>query len=223
LKQTFQTEFLTELFQLLFKRFGPQHWWPGDEPFEVIVGAILTQSAAWTNVEKGISSLKNAGALSPRSLREVPLPELAVMIHSCGYYNAKAVKLKAFAQWLGDTYRDNLEQMFSLDTPSLRTQLLQVHGIGEETADSILLYAGNKPMFVIDAYTRRIIDRLGRSPEGHKYAHYQAMFMDHLAPDVRLFNEYHALFVAQGKNTCRTNPSCEECCLAGLCRNRSAK
>jgi endonuclease III related protein len=221
LKGTIQTEFLTELFHLLFKRFGPQRWWPGDSPFEVIVGAILTQSAAWTNVEKSISSLKKAGVLSPRSLREIPLQDLAVLIHSCGYYNAKAVKLKAFAQWLGDTYQDNLELMFALDDFLLRTQFLQVHGIGEETADSILLYAGNKPVFVIDAYTRRIIDRLGHSPDGQKYGDYQSLFTHNLAPDVKFFNEYHALFVAQGKNTCRKNPICAECCLTALCQSRS--
>jgi endonuclease III related protein len=221
LKHGSQSEFLTELFQLLLKQYGPQHWWPGDEPFEVIVGAILTQSAAWTNVEKGISSLKKAGVLSPRSLRDLPVNDLAVLIHSCGYYNAKAVKLKAFAQWLGDNYRDNLDCLFSHDTPQLRTELLKVHGIGEETADSILLYAGNKPAFVIDAYTRRIIDRLGHSPEGKKYADYRDFFTNNLTPDVRMFNEYHALFVAQGKNTCRKKPLCAACCLRGLCRSIS--
>jgi endonuclease III related protein len=209
---------LMDLFHLLFKQYGPQHWWPGDEPFEIITGAILTQSAAWSNVEKAISSLKKAGALAPASLRDLPLEDLAELIHSCGYYNAKSVKLKAFARWLGENYQDNLAKLFSVDASALRELLLQVHGIGEETADSILLYAGNKPVFVIDAYTRRIIDRLGLAPGGGKYADYQDLFMHNLPADVRLYNEYHALFVAQGKNFCRKKPRCEGCCLSALCR-----
>ncbi len=183
-----------------------------------MVGAILTQSAAWTNVEKAISSLKKAGVLSPHSLRNLPVNDLADLIHPCGYYNAKAVKLKALAQWSGDFCRDDLDYLFSHDTLFLRSELLAVHGIGEETADSILLYAGNKPVFVIDAYTRRIINRLGYSPAGNKYADYQEYFMNNLSPEVSLFNEYHALFVAHGKNTCRKKPLCGMCCLTGLCR-----
>jgi endonuclease-3 related protein len=210
-------ESLKALFQLLFRQYGPQHWWPGEEPFEVMVGAVLTQSAAWSNVEKGLAALKKAGALSPRSLRDIPLSDLAGLIHSCGYYNAKAVKLKALAQWLGDNFQDNLAKLFSLETLPLRALLLQVHGIGEETADSILLYAGSKPVFVIDAYTRRISDRLGLTPGGSRYSDYQHLFMDNLPPDVSLFNEYHALFVAQGKNSCRKRPLCENCCLSGMC------
>jgi endonuclease III related protein len=210
-------EKLTDLFQLLFQQYGPQHWWPGDEPFEVMVGAVLTQSAAWSNVEKGIAALKQAGALSPRSLRDLPLSDLAGLIHSCGYYNAKAVKLKALAHWLGDNFQDNLAKMFRLETLTLRALLLQVHGIGEETADSILLYAGNKPIFVIDAYTRRIIDRLDLAPGASRYSDYQRLFMDNLPLDVSLFNEYHALFVAQGKNSCRKKPLCENCGLGGAC------
>jgi endonuclease III related protein len=214
---------LRELYHRLFRQYGPQHWWPGDEPFEIIVGAILTQSAAWTNVEKGIAALKKSAALSPRSLRELPQADLAALIHPCGYYNAKAVKLKAFALWLGENYQDSLDRLFSLDTHSLRQLLLEVHGIGEETADSILLYAGSKPVFVIDAYTRRIIDRLGLSPGGGKYQDYQRLFMDNLPQDVRLFNEYHALFVAHGKNTCHKKPLCAECCLRGCPGDISTK
>ncbi|MBN1190516.1 MAG: endonuclease III domain-containing protein [Dehalococcoidales bacterium] len=221
MKKNRNNRILTELYRILFNHYGPQHWWPGDEPFEVIVGAILTQSAAWTNVEKAIIALKKAGQLSPRSLRDIPLNDLALLIRPSGYYNAKAIKLKAFARWFGDNHQDSLERLFSDETQTLRDKLLGIHGIGEETADSILLYAGNKPVFVIDAYTRRIIDRLGYSPEGNKYADYQALFMENLSPDVRMFNEYHALFVAQGKNTCRKRPLCGNCCLAGLCRSRT--
>jgi endonuclease III related protein len=209
------------VYQRLLKHFGPQHWWPGEGPFEVIVGAILTQSTAWTNVEKGIANLKKAGALSPQTLRGLPSSELAELIHSCGYFNAKAAKLKAFADWFGRLFDDSLEKMFAGDTGPLREELLKVHGIGEETADSILLYAGNKTAFVVDAYTRRIVDRLGLKIEGSKYSDYQKLFKDNLPQDVRLFNEYHALLVALGKNYCRkSNPLCEECCLREFCQRK---
>jgi endonuclease-3 related protein len=213
---------LLEIYDRLFNYYGPQHWWPGDEPFEIIVGAILTQSAAWTNVEKGISNLKKQGALSPAGLRNLSHAELAEMVHPCGYFNAKATKLKAFAQWFYERCDESLDKMFSFETRSLREQLLEVHGIGDETADSILLYAGNRPLFVIDAYTRRIIDRLGLGPGSNNYSDYQRIFMDNLPPDVRLFNEYHALLVAQGKNSCKKRPLCEGCCLRGMCNNKGA-
>ena len=169
---------LLEIYRRLFERYGPQHWWPGDSPFEVMVGAILTQSAAWQNVEKAISNLKNAGVMSPGALRNIPIDELAQLIHPCGYYNAKALKLKALVNWLGASCGDDLDKLFALDTDTLRQQFLAIHGIGPETADSILLYAGNKPVFVIDAYTRRIISRLGLTPEKDSYDAYQALFTD---------------------------------------------
>lgn len=210
---------LLDIYNSLISYYGPQHWWPGDEPFEVIVGAILTQSAAWTNVEKGIANLKKKGALSPLALRSLSSPDLSELIHSCGYYNAKTVKLKAFAEWLAERFNDSLEKMFAGDTASLREELLEVHGVGEETADSILLYAGNKPVFVIDAYTRRIIDRLDLKPRGDRYTDYQNLFMNNLPHDVQMFNEYHALLVALGKNVCLKNkPFCQVCCLAGKCK-----
>jgi endonuclease III related protein len=202
---------LPEIYRTLFTRFGPQHWWPAESSFEVIIGAILTQSTAWTNVEKAITNLKAARALSPAALNRIPESELAALIHPCGYYNVKARKLNAFMQWLGEKYNFSLEKMFSEDLTFLRNELLEVYGIGEETADSILLYAGNKPTFVIDAYTRRIIDRLGLYPEGNTYAAYQALFMSHLPPDAALFNEYHALFVRLGKEQCRKKPVCDGC------------
>ncbi|HEX7474565.1 MAG TPA: endonuclease [Dehalococcoidales bacterium] len=212
--QTTISEKLMNIYDRLFARYGPQRWWPAEEPFEVIMGAILTQSAAWTNVEKSIQALKKAGVLSPEGLRRLPQSELAGLIHPCGYYNAKAAKLKAFVHWFGQNYDDSLEKMFTPDTPSLRAQLLEVHGVGEETADSILLYAGNKPVFVIDAYTRRVIDRHLIEPNKKKYSDYQRLFMDNLPADTKVFNEYHALMVAVGKNHCRKNkPRCEECCL----------
>ncbi len=204
---------LTNIYQKLLDCFGPQHWWPAEEPFEVIVGAILTQSAAWGNVEKAIANLQGAGALSPQALRKLPKAKLAEMVYPCGYYNAKALKLKAFALWLGNHYDDDLDRLFALDAVDLRQQLLSVHGIGPETADSIILYAAEKPVFVIDAYTRRIISRLGLAPEKDSYAAYQALFMDNLSRDTQMFNEYHALLVCLGKNVCRRQPLCGDCCL----------
>ena len=209
---------LADIYRRLLERFGPQHWWPAEEPFEVIVGAILTQSAAWGNVEKAIGNLRGAGALSPRALRKLPRAKLAELVYPCGYYNAKALKLKAFALWLGNHYGDDLDRLFALDADDLRQQLLSVHGIGPETADSIILYAAGKPVFVIDAYTRRIISRLGFAPEKESYAAYQALFMDNLTPDAQMFNEYHALLVCLGKNVCRRRPLCEGCCLGDICR-----
>ncbi len=204
---------LPDIYHKLFERFGPQHWWPAQEPFEVIVGAILTQSTAWTNVEKAIANLKAAGKLSPGALRRLPEAELAALIHPCGYYNIKARKLKTFVDWFGERYNDNLEKLFSGDIVSVRRELLGVNGIGEETADSILLYAGNKPVFVIDAYTRRIIERLGLAPQNNSYAAYQSLFMSNLLTDVKLFNEFHALLVRLGKEHCRKRPLCDGCCL----------
>ena len=209
---------LTDIYRRLLGRFGPQHWWPAEEPFEVIVGAILTQSAAWGNVEKAINNLKAAGALSPAKLRRLHLPRLAELVHPCGYYNAKALKLKSFAFWLGNHYDDDLNRLFAVGTDDLRRQLLSVHGIGQETADSILLYAAGKPVFVIDAYTRRILSRIGLTPEKDSYAGYQSFFMENLPPDAETFNEYHALLVCQGKNICRRPPLCPQCCLNDICQ-----
>ena len=210
---------LLSIYHQLMARYGPQHWWPAREPFEVIAGAILTQAAAWGNVEKAIASLEAAGALSPAALRRLSLPELAELIHPCGYYNAKALKLKSFACWLEEYYGDDLDRLFADDTGHLRQQLLSVHGIGQETADSIILYAANKPIFVIDAYTRRIISRIGLAPVRNSYSGYQALFMEHLPTDVKLFNEYHALLVQLAKDACRRRPSCQQCCLNHLCQS----
>ena len=197
--------------------YGPQHWWPAEEPFEVMVGAILTQSAAWGNVEKAIANLKAAGALSPGGIRQLPLAGLAEIIRPSGYFNAKAHKLKSLAQWLAENCGDDLGQLFATDTGSLRQQLLSVHGIGPETADSIILYAAGKPVFVIDAYTRRIMGRIGLLPAGSGYGSYQALFMDNLPKDARLFNEYHALLVCLAKDVCRRRPVCTKCCLNEIC------
>ncbi len=208
---------LIEIYRILFASYGPQHWWPGDTPFEVIVGAILTQSAAWGNVERAIANLKKAGALNPVSLRQLPVDKLAELVRPSGYYNAKALKLKAFVERLGEAHQDSLDKLFSLNLFQLRNELLSIHGIGPETADSIILYAAHMLIFVIDAYTRRIITRLGISPQQDNYDAFQALFMDNLPPDEKLFNEYHALFVRHGKQACKKKPVCNSCCLKDLC------
>ncbi len=210
---------LLSIYHRLIGCYGPQYWWPAKEPFEVIVGAILTQSAAWSNVEKAIANLKAAGALSPEALRRLTIPEIADLIYPCGYYNAKALKLKSFAQWLGEYYEDDLAKLFADNTKHLRQQLLSIHGVGEETADSIILYAAGKLIFVIDAYTRRIITRIGLAPDRNSYAAYQTLFMDNLPADTRLFNEYHALLVRLGKTVCRNHPICQQCCLNDICQS----
>jgi endonuclease-3 related protein len=208
---------LLRVYQGLLDCYGPQHWWPADSPFEVIVGAILTQSAAWSNVEKAINNLKAEGVLSPDALCRLPVEELGRLVYPSGYYNAKAAKVKSFVTWLAERYEGDLDRLFALEVPLLREQLLSVHGVGEETADSIILYAAGKPVFVIDAYTRRIMDRLGLGAQANTYSAYQDIFMRHLPHDEALFNEYHALFVRHGKDVCRKSPRCGECCLVHLC------
>lgn len=207
---------LIEIYRLLLNRYGSQHWWPADSPFEVIVGAILTQSTSWVNVEKAISNLKQAGALNPSTLRGLPVGTLAELIRPSGYYNAKAAKLKSFVEFLGEIHKDSLESLFSLDMSQLRSELLDIHGIGPETADSIILYAARRPVFVIDAYTVRILNRLGIGPARNDYPAFQALFMENLPADEAMFNEYHALLVRHGKEVCRKAPLCDQCCLKSL-------
>ncbi|HEY92838.1 MAG TPA: hypothetical protein G4O17_03730 [Dehalococcoidia bacterium] len=208
---------IQNIYHRLMARYGAQHWWPAPEPFEIIVGAILTQSAAWGNVEKAIANLKSAKVLLPEALRRLTLPEVAGLIRPCGYYNAKALKLKSFVRWLGENYNDDFSKLFTNDTDYLRQQLLSVYGVGQETADSIILYAANKPIFVIDAYTRRIINRIGLVPDSNSYNAYQNLFMNNLPADTQLFNEYHALLVYLGKSVCRNHPLCHQCCLKSIC------
>jgi endonuclease III related protein len=216
LRQFSQPSLLT-IYELLFERYGPQHWWPADTTLEMIVSSILTQSAAWTNVEKAISNLKGTGCLSVEELRSLPQDELARLIRSSGYYNVKARKIRAFVDWLAEEYDGDLNKLFALDTAELRNELLSVHGVGEETADSIILYGAHQPIFVVDAYTRRIVTRLGLAPREETYAAYQDLFTDNLPHEESLFNEYHALLVQHGKNVCRKKPLCAGCCLNDLC------
>ena len=216
---------LSELYDRLFAAYGEQHWWPGETPFEVMVGAILTQNTAWTNVEKAITSLKEAGAMNPVALRERPLDELASLIRPSGYFNAKAHKLRALGEYLA-SYGDDVDLVFtSTPLPELREELLSLHGVGPETADSMLLYAGNLPSFVIDAYTVRVLTRLGmlNAESKRSYDDVHALFHEALPEDVGLFNEYHALFVAHGKDVCTARkPKCEECVLRNDCPSAEA-
>ena len=211
------TPTLLDIYQRLLQRYGPLQWWPAETRLEMIVGAILTQSAAWVNVEKGIANLRSRGLLSAVMLREVPTEELARLIYPSGYYNVKARKLKAFARWLGECHDDDLDRLFALDLPALRRELLGVYGVGQETADSIALYAAHKPVFVIDAYTRRIMSRLGLAPARNSYEAFQSLFMESLPHEEGMFNEYHALLVCHGKTVCRKSPVCRDCCLASMC------
>jgi endonuclease-3 related protein len=206
---------LQELYQRLWEALGHQGWWPGDTPFEVAVGAILTQNTNWGNVARAIAVLKGRGLLAPRALHELPEAELARLIRPAGYYNIKARRLKNFLDFLANHYANSMAQMSGADLASLRAALLAVRGIGPETADSILLYALNKPTFVVDAYTFRILSRHGLIPEVCPYEELQQLFMTHLPLQVPLYQEYHALLVRLGKEWCRPQPRCASCPLAG--------
>ena len=208
---------LLDVYHRLYAAYGPQHWWPGDSAFEIIAGAILTQSAAWSNVEQALGKLKAAGALSPEGIAGLPESELAHLVRPSGYYNAKARKLKAFVRLLDRDFGGDLEAMLGSPIDELREALLSTHGIGPETADSILLYAAGRPVFVIDAYTRRTFSRLGSAAERDTYEGWQRLFAESLPFSAPLFNEYHALIVRHGKDVCRKRPLCGECPLAASC------
>ena len=202
---------LLALYRHLLRCFGPQRWWPARTRFEVVVGAILTQNTAWTNVKSAIAAMRGERLLDPREIDAAPLGRLAQVIRSSGYYNMKAERLKQFTRFFLRRYGGSLRRMFRTELVSLRQELLAISGIGEETADSILLYAGNRPIFVVDAYTRRVLRRHGLITEATPYGEIQRLFMDHLPVDPALFNEYHALLVAVGKEYCRRTPRCEVC------------
>ena len=205
------------MYKRMYEALGPQGWWPGETPFEVCVGAILTQNTNWQNVERAIENLKQTGVLSPKALYELPEGILAELIRPAGYFRVKATRLKNFIRFLVENFEGDLERLFALPLAEAREALLSVSGIGPETADSILLYAGEKPTFVIDAYTRRILLRHGLATEDMGYEDLREMFMRHLPEDTQLYNEYHALLVAVGKNFCRPQrPRCEECPLKDI-------
>lgn len=202
---------ILKIYKRLFSYYGHQHWWPGESPFEIAIGAILTQNTNWSNVEKAIKNLKDARLLSPERLHKIPKDRLAELIRPAGYYNIKAERIKAFVRFLMTDFSGDMEKMKSEESLSLRKRLLNVHGIGHETADSILLYALNKPVFVVDAYTRRVLSRHGIMGYKAAYDDYQRLFHKELDEDVALFNEYHALIVRVGKDFCRSIPKCEKC------------
>ena len=212
-------ETLLTIYDLLLTHYGPLHWWPAETPFEVCVGAILTQNTNWGNVEKAIENLKREKLLTARALRDIPGERLAVVIRPAGFFNVKAVRLKSFVDWLFEKHGGSLERMFSTDWRELREDLLTVKGIGRETCDSILLYAGHKPTFVVDAYTVRLFSRLGLISGDAGYEEVRSLFMENLPGDAELYNQYHALIVRHGKDHCRKKPRCPGCPIGHLCRS----
>lgn len=234
-----QVKKLLKIFSLLFNAYGEQGWWPltpegktkpihnarrpetEKQKFEVIVGAILTQNTAWLNVEKAIENLNKAKALSIEKIARIKDKELETLIRPAGYYKQKAERLKRVATYILKNYK-SIKEFFNKPLDELRQELLKLKGIGNETADSILLYAAEKPIFVIDAYTKRIFSRLGFFDENISYEKAQEFFMQ-LPKDVELFKEYHALIVEHGKKTCRRLPKCTICCLRGRCNYNSSK
>jgi endonuclease-3 related protein len=203
------------IYRRLHQTHGPQHWWPGDSPFEIMVGAVLTQNTAWTNVEKAIANLKRARALRAQTIRATPHRTLAAWLQPSGYFNVKARRLRALCDWLVE--QGGVARLARLPTPALRTALLGVHGVGPETADDILLYAFERPVFVIDAYTRRLFSRLGAIAGDERYDVLRVRFERALGADVARMNEYHALIVTHGKDVCRARPRCVACCFVRTC------
>lgn len=203
---------LGEIYKKLHFRFGSQYWWPAESKFEVMLGAILTQNTNWSNVEKAIDNLKKMRLLNFARIYKLSQGKLASLIRPSGYYNIKARRLKEFLSFLSKSYRGNLFTMAKEDTGKLRQKLLCVNGVGPETADSILLYALNKPVFVVDAYTKRILLRHGFIGKKAGYEQIQDLFMRNLPKNARLFNEYHALLVRLGKEFClKSKPKCKLC------------
>ncbi len=204
-----------EIYRKLFRAHGPQHWWPAETAFEVMVGAVLTQNTAWSNVERAIANLKSAGALSPEAIVATHPRRLAAWLKPSGYFNVKAKRLRSLCRWL--IARGGERCLRRLPTPVLRASLFAVHGVGPETADDILLYAFERPVFVVDAYTRRVFRRLGHLDGRESYEVVRHRFEAAVKPEVRRYNEYHALIVRHGKDVCRPRPLCDRCCLASGC------
>jgi endonuclease-3 related protein len=207
---------LIQIYDILFNSFGPQHWWPGDSPFEIIVGAVLTQNTNWSNVEKAINNIKQAQCLSPEALYTMDDTDLADLIRPAGYFRVKAGRLKHLLQWLFDNFNGQLHHVESLSTEILRESLLSVKGIGPETADSILLYAFERPVFVVDTYTARIMTRHKLITPPFDYHDLQDLFQTNLDNNVTLYNEYHALLVCIGKDYCKPKAKCADCPLNSM-------
>lgn len=204
-------------YKLLYDHFGPQDWWPGDSPLEIMVGAVLTQNTNWSNVEKAIQNLKSEDLLNYQSLSHLTVDELAQLIRPAGYYNLKARRLKNLLEMVASIYEGELELLLADELGAVRENLLAVKGVGPETADSILLYACGHPVFVVDMYTHRVFSRHNMVEEETDYRTIQDLFVDHLPQDIHLYNEYHALIVRVASTFCKkTKPLCGDCPLQGL-------
>lgn len=212
---------LKAIYLVLYEAYGSQHWWPGDTPFEVLVGAVLTQNTAWANVEKAIANLKRERVLTFSRMINIAPEKLALLIRPSGFFNIKTKRLRHLLFFIHTHYSDSLSRMFAADSARLRQQLLEVNGIGPETADSILLYAGEKPYFVVDAYTKRIFSRQGLISGNADYHSVQSLFMDNLPRNTQFYNEYHALIVRIAKYHCKkVRPLCSDCPICPQCRKR---
>ncbi|MCL4219371.1 MAG: endonuclease III domain-containing protein [Candidatus Hydrogenedentes bacterium] len=210
---------LKDVFKRMERHYGPTGWWPGETPFEIAIGAILTQNTAWANVEKAIANLKSAKLLGPRKILGCPDDMLHSALRPSGYFRVKAIRVRAFCQYLVERHRGSMARMAATPLAQLREELLAISGIGPETADDILLYACEKPVFVVDAYTRRILSRHGVVDPEIGYEDLRALFESHLPKDVALFKEYHGLLVYVGKDYCRKRPRCEQCPLKPLLKD----
>ncbi len=215
-KKAKESKALIEMYEAMLSALGPRGWWPADSKLEVCVGAILTQNTAWRNVKRAIANLSEAGCLSVRALADIPEPELARLIVPSGYYNIKAKRLKNFISLVTDEYGGSLNKLFKLPVGDLRNKLLSVNGVGKETADSIILYAAEKPIFVVDAYTKRIGARHGLFSADSEYEAMREFFTERLPEDVKLYNEYHALIVCVGNRYCGRLPDCAACPLGSF-------
>lgn len=202
---------LHDVYHRLYAEMGPQDWWPGDTPCEIVVGAILVQNTNWKNVERALMNLKRAGALQWEALHEAAEDQIADWIQPAGFYRVKARRLKAFVDCLFEDFGGSLDRIFALGLPKARDVLLGVHGIGPETADCILLYAGNLPVFVVDAYLKRMLERHGWMPLKKEYDAVAKLFVQNIPRDPNLFNEYHALIVRLGQQWCKKEPQCASC------------
>lgn len=207
---------LETFYRRMSAHYGPTHWWPGETAFEIAIGAILTQNTAWTNVEKAIVNLKQEGLLEPRAMAECSIEQLEMALRPSGYFRQKARRVRLFCEHLNTRYGGSMRRMARRPLDELRPELLSLNGIGPETADDILLYACDKPVFVVDAYTRRIFSRHALVPPEMGYEALRAFFEQHLEDDLHLFKEYHGLIVWTGKDFCRKQPRCAECPLAAL-------
>jgi len=207
---------LLMLYDRLYQYFGPQYWWPGDSPFEVAIGAILTQNTNWQNVQKTIDNLKKHKMLSPKTIYNLSIERLADLIRPSGYYNIKAKRLKNFVSFIVESHSGSLMNLKKYEIQNIRKSLLSISGVGKETADSIILYALDKPIFVIDAYTKRVLSRHGIINNLSNYDECQALFHDNLDNNLEFYKEYHALFVMVGKHYCKPKPNCNNCPLRGF-------